>query len=146
MAEVEGRETAGMPKWGEPRPQWAQDRPNWLTNVFGVLNEDQQTIKGLQADFAVFVSPRLKQPRYVFSLMQYELGLTQRAYQQEINPRKGLKPSDHAYSHEHYGEARFNADPEWSDLSFDAAVMRFCSKTNLVLTELLPDYESFELK
>jgi hypothetical protein len=146
MTEIEGRELAAIPKWGEPRSEWSQDRPNSLTNTFGVVNKDQQRIKGLQADFAVFISPRLGQVRYVFSLKQYENGSTQRAYQQEVNRRKGLKPIDHAYSHEHYGEARFTADHEWSDLSFDDAILRFCDKTNLTLTDSMPHYEGFELK
>lgn len=146
MNEKEGREIAATPKWGEPRSDWSQDRPNVLTNAFGLVNKEQQRLKGLQADFDVFISPRLGQVRYVFSLKQYEQGLIQRAYQQEINLRKGLKPSDHAYSHEHYGEIRFTADPSWASLSFEEAISRFCKYANLTLTESMPHYEGFVLK
>lgn len=146
MNEIEGRKLAAVPKFGEPRLQWEQARPNVLTNAFGVLNAEGQTIKGLQVDLDVFISPRLGQVKYVFSLKSYNLGLVERAYQLEVNPRQGLKPTDHAYSHEHFGEKRFNADPSWATCSYSDAWQKFFKTINLTLTEELPDYQGFVLK
>lgn len=146
MTEDEGRKLAAIPKWGEPRDQWEQERPNVLTNAFGVLNAEEQTIKGLQVDLDVFVSPRMRQIKYVFSLKSYELGLIERAYQLEINSRQGLRPTDHAYSHEHFGNKRFNADPSWANCDFIDAWHKFCKTINLKPTGKLPDYQGLVLK
>lgn len=146
MNEAEGRELAALPKWGEPRSQWAQERPNTFTNAFGVVDENGQSIKGLHVDLEVFISPRLGISKFVFSLKQFSLGRPERAYQLHINGRKGVLPGDHAYSHEHYGEPRFNADTTWGNSSFADAVKRFCLNANLTLTDDLPDYQDFDLK
>jgi hypothetical protein len=146
MIENEGRRIAGIPKWGEPRDQWSQDRPNTLTNAFGLVNAEGQTIKGLLAEFEIFVSPRLGQTKYVFSLKQFELGRVARVYQQEVNFRRGIHPSDHGYSHEHYGEPRFKADASWACARFEDAVLRFCDKANVSFTAEMPHYQGFVLK
>lgn len=146
MNEKEGRELAALPKWGEPRSQWAQDRPNTFTNAFGVVDENGQTIKGLHVELVVFVSPRLGISKFVFSLRQFDLGRTERAYQLHINGRKGVLAHQHAYSHEHYGDPRFQADASWADASFEDAAKRFCVNTTLTLTNEIPDYQGFDLK
>ena len=146
MNEKEGKELAAIPKWGEPRSQWAQDRPNTFTNAFGVVNKDGQSIKGLQVELEVFVSPRLGISKFVFSLKQFELGRPERAYQLHINGRKGVLPREHAYCHEHYGEPRFQANASWAGASFEDAVKRFCANTTLTLTDEMPDYQGFNLK
>jgi hypothetical protein len=146
MDESEGRKLAGIPKCGEPRDQWAQERPNTLTNTFGVTDELGQTIKGLHAEFEVFISPRLGLARFVFSLKRFELGRIERAYQLHINCRQGIRATDHGYSHEHYGVPRFNADASWANASFEDAVKMFCTRTNLTLTGVMPDYLGFALK
>lgn len=143
MTETEGRELAGIPKKGDPREQWTQPRPNVLRNEFGVLHENGQTIKGVFAEFEVFISPGMGSVKYVFSLKKYQIG---RAYQLEINTRKSLRPTDHAYSHEHYGEVPYGADASWAHSSFQDAVERFCINTNLKLSEKLPEYQDFKLK
>jgi hypothetical protein len=145
MNEIEAREIAKISKWGEPRGQWSQERPNTLTNTFGVVNADGQTHKGLHAEFEVFISPRLGQTRFVFSLKRFDLGSVERAYQLDINHRIGIKKNDHHYSHEHYGEPRHAADESWATLNFKNAVERFCKNTNLTLTEEMPDYQGFDL-
>lgn len=146
MTEADGRALADLPKWGEPLSDWIQDRPNTLTNAFGVVNEFGQGIKGLQVEFNIYSSSRLALPKYVFSLIQVEHGCHVRAYQLELNRRTGLRPTDHAYSHEHYGNKRINADSSWGNSNFDDAVKLFCSKCNLILTDKLPDYNDFKLK
>lgn len=146
MTEEEGRELAGIPKKGEPRSTWIQEKGNTLTNAFGLLDADGKTIKGLTAEFDVFISPNLGQIKMVFSLKRYNLGVTDRAYQLEVNPRKDLRITDHAYSHEHYGEETFKADTTWANCSFQDAVKRFCTNTNLTFTDTMPDYADFTLK
>lgn len=146
MIESEGRDLAALPKWGDPCEQWSQNRPNTLTNAFGVVDEQGQTIKGLHVEFEVFVSPRLGQVTFVFSLMRFELGRIERAYQLHINGRERMRADGHNRSHEHYGEARFDADKSWKDASFSEAVGRFCKNANLTLTEQLPHYQDFALK
>jgi hypothetical protein len=147
MTEDEGRVLAARPKLGEPAPEWTQQRPNTLTNSFGVVDEIGKTIRGLHVEFDVFISPRLGQTKYVFSLMRVEFGRCDRAYQLEINGRAGLRPTDHAFSHEHYGQyGRLVADNSWANASFDEAVQRFCAQCNLTLTGELPDFHGFELK
>jgi len=146
MDESEGRSLAAIPKFGEPRDQWSQERANTLTNSFGVTDATGLSIKGVFAEFEVFVSPRLGLARFVFSLKRYEFGRIERAYQMHINCRKGLIPMDHGYSHEHYGEPRFIADDGWASASFGDAVKRFCEKTNLTLAHEMPDYLGFTLK
>lgn len=146
MTEEEGRELAAIPKQGEPRSAWSQDKGNTLTNAFGVLDASGKTIKGVTAEFDVFISPNLGQIKMVFSLKRYNLGATDRAYQLEVNLRKDLRPTDHAYSHEHYGEKTFKADTSWAHSSFQDAVNRFCTNTNLTLTDTMPDYADFTLK
>ena len=143
MNEREGRELAGIPKIGDPREQWVQPRPNVLRNEFGVMYENGQTIKGVFAEFEVFVSPGLGNVKYVFSLKRFHIG---RAYQLEINTRKSLRPTDHAYSHEHYGEVKYVAKPTWANCSFQEAVKRFCENSNLKLSVELPEYQDFKLK
>jgi hypothetical protein len=145
MNEAEGREIAKIPKWGEPRSIWSQDRPNTLTNTFGVVDADGQSHKGLHAEFEVFISQRLRQCRFVFSLKKFDLGSTERAYQLDINHRSGIRRNDHHYSHEHYGESRQIADESWATLDFRSAVSLFCLKANLILTDEMPDYLSFNL-
>lgn len=146
MDEPEGRKLAAIPKWGEPREQWSQDRPNVLTNAFGVVDENGRTIKGLQVELEVFISPRLGQKKCVFSLMRFEFGCTERAYQLEINLRSGLRRVDHAYSHEHYGEPSYKADESWATESFEDAIKRFCTNASVTFTTELPHYEGFILK
>ena len=101
-------------------------------------------------DFSVFNSSRLKLPKYVFTLYKFDPSypLT-RAYQLEINCRPGLRYSDHAYSHEHYGtekDGRVVADKSWANVNFDDAVKLFCKKCTLILTDKLQDYRDFKLK
>jgi len=147
MTEGDGRELASIPKWGEPASEWRQDRPNTLTNTFGVLNEQGQTMPGLHVEFEVFVSPRLGQVKYVLSLMRISFGRPERAYQLEVNCRQGLKSTDHAFSHEHYGDdGRYKADSSWANASLEVAVNRFLDICKLTLTEELPDYQGFQLK
>ncbi len=146
MNEQEARALAAIPKWGEARVEWSQARPNTFTNAFGVVDDEGKAIKGMQVDFEVFVSPRLGLAKFVFSLRRYELGRPERVYQLHVNCRAGLKTTDHACTHEHYGEPRFNADEEWMILSFEDAVKRFCAATNLTLSDGLPDYQGFALK
>ena len=146
MNEAEGRLLAAIPKWGEPREQWAQDRPNTLTNGFGVVDALGRTIPGMHAELEVFISPSLGQVKYVFSLKRFELGRIERIYQLEINPRAGLRRSDHAFSHEHYGETSFKADDDWAWADFDDAVRRFCANANVEFTAEMPNYQGFILK
>ena len=146
MNEAEGRSLAAISKFGEPCEQWDQVRPNTYVNAFGVLNADEQHLKGLQVEFTVFISSYLHITKYVFTLKRFRPGVTERAYQLEINRRKNLTPADHAYSHEHYGEARFIADESWAFSDFPDAVRTFCEKINLKLTKDLPDYREFLLK
>lgn len=149
MNESEGRELAKLPKWGEPKEQWAQDRPNTFTNSFGVVDADGKQIKGVHVDLAVFISPRRGQPKFVFTLHKVEHGQPERAYQIEINAREGLRPTDHAYSHEHYGgdkAGRRAADQAWAFCGFERAVTLFCERCNLTLTGPLPHYEALSLK
>lgn len=146
MNEEDGRKLSALPKWGEPRSQWAQERPNTFTNAFGVVSENGQTVRGLQVEFEVFVSPRLGISKFVFSLRKFELGSPERAYQLHVNGRKGVLPQDHTFCHEHFGEPRFNADPNWAGLSFEDAIKRFCSITTLILTDVMPHYQAFNLK
>lgn len=146
MTEAEGRELAAIPKHGEPRSVWSQEKVNVMTNAFGLLDAEGKTIKGMTAEFDVFISPNLGQIKMVFSLKRYKFGVTDRAYQLEINLRKSLRPTDHAYSHEHYGEPGFKADATWAHSSFDDAVQRFCSNTTLTLTDTMPDYRDFKLR
>jgi len=149
MNETDGKALASLSKWGEPQSQWSQDRPNTFTNVFGVVDDQGKTIAGAHVELVVFVSPYLGQVKYVFSLMKVEHGIPSRAYQLEINGRKGLKPTDHAYSHEHYGGERAGrkpADVSWANLSFDGAVELFCERCHLTLTEKLSHYSGLTLK
>jgi hypothetical protein len=117
-----------------------------LTNSFGVVDGLGKTIKGMSVELEVFVSPRLGLPRFVFTLRQIDLKLAERAYQLHVNNRQGVKITDHAGTHEHYGEPRFNADKTWGNLSFEDAVARFCQMTNLTLTEPLSHFQEFKLK
>lgn len=146
MKEEDGRRLAAAPKLGEPMEEWTQARPNTFSNVFGVMDADGKTIKGMHVELEVYVPPRLGFPKFVFSLFQYEAGRTERAYQLEVNCRPGLRPGDHNATHDHYGEARFAADASWSSLSFAESVVRFCENTNLTFTVRLPDYQEFQLK
>ena len=146
MNEAEGRELAAIPKTAEPCDLWLQSTPNSFSNVFGVLNTEGQNLKGLQVELTVCRSPKLSLIKYVFTLRRFQPRLTERAYQLEINLRKGLTPADHAYSHEHYGEARFIADSSWAFSEYTDAVRIFCSKINLTLIMDLPDYRAFTLK
>lgn len=147
MNETEGRELAAIRKTGEPRGAWSQDRPNTLVNEFGVLDSEGKAIKGLQVELAVILTPRLGLRKFVFTLKRVGQGITERAYQLEINERPTLKPGDHAYSHEHYGqERRIEASRDWAHASFEEAVALFCSRVNLTLTEPVPHYEGMELQ
>ena len=147
MNEAEGRELAAIPKTGDPRSEWEQSRGNTHTNTFGVMDEVGRTIQGMYVEFDVFLSPNLRITTFVFSLKRkLKRGETERIYQLEINHAKGIRPTDHRYSHEHYGEPSFKADTSWASASFRDAVQRFCTNTNLTLSSELPDYLSFQLK
>lgn len=146
MNEQEGRELAGIAKWGEPREQWSQDRPNTWTNSFGVVDSIGRSIKGMSVDLEVFTSPHLGLEKYVFTLRQTEIKLPQRAYQLHVNNRKGVKIGDHSASHEHFGETRFNADQSWLNLSYKETIDRFCVVTNLTLNRSLLHFNEFKLK
>ena len=74
------------------------------------------------------------------------MGSLARVYQQEVNTRPGLRPKDHAWSHEHIGTVRIPADLGWSTLSFDAAMRRFCGRCNLALSAELPDLDALVLR
>ena len=145
VTEAEGGELAGLPKFGDPA-DWEQVRPHTLSNSFGVTNELGQTIPGLHVEFEVFLSPRLGSTKYVFSLFSTKYGVVERAYQMEVNLRRGLPPNDHRYSHEHYGDRRLAASEDWAYASFPKAVERFCQKCNLKLSQELDNYLSFVLK
>lgn len=147
MDDKEGKELADIPKKGEPASEWRQDIPNTFVNEFGVLDLEDKTIRGVHVELHVFKSPRLSQPRYRFSLYKLIGRHPERAYQQEINCRPGIKPTDHQYSHEHYGETIRNvADGSWAYSDFDAALKRFCEKCNLTLIGNVPDILEFKLK
>ena len=147
MTEAEGRELAAIPKLGEPRSEWLQEKVNTHTNFCGVTDELGRTLPGMYAEFDVFLSPNLKMTTFVFSLKRkIKKGETERIYQLEINHAKGIRQTDHRYSHEHYGEPSFKADTSWASASFRDAVQRFCVNTNLKLSPELPDYLSFQLK
>lgn len=149
MTEEDGRALAGTPKMGDPSNEWQQARPNTFTNSFGVTDASGIGIPGLHVEFAVVTSPYLKLVKYIFTLMLVEFPRPGRAYQIEINLRNGLKPNDHAYSHEHYGQGpdgRYPADESWANAGFQEAVNIFCSRCNLSLENPLPDYMEFALK
>lgn len=149
MTEEESRKQISIPKFGEPEKDWRQDRPNALTNTFGVVNDLGQSIPGVHVKFSVFHSPRLGNEKFVFSLMRVESHIQHRVYQQEINRRRGIKPGDHAYSHEHYGDdksGRYPATADWANTDFRTAVNRFNNICSLTLTEELPDPEGFNLR
>ena len=137
-----------LPKWGEPQGQWTQQRAHagTVTNAFGVVDQDGAAIPGLQVEFLLFRGGRIVHERLTFTLRQLDFGRLVRVYQQEINRRPGLRPTDHAYSHEHIGDVRVVADPAWSDHSVALAVERFCQSCNLTLHESLPDLDAFELR
>lgn len=146
---AEGQTLTSVKKWGEPLNEWSQDRPHTYTNSFGVVDELGQSIKGLYIELNVFISPRLKIVRYVFSLMQQVPGCHARVYQLDIPLKEGLKPSDHDYPHEHYGtetEGKSVGKNNWLKATLSDAVNIFCEKCNLTLTEELPDYQAFSLK
>ena len=146
--ESEARTLMALPKWGEPCASWRQDRnyPGSASNAFGVVDFQGSAIAGLQIEFEVYRAPRSRQERLTFTLRRFELGRLARVYQQEINTRPGLRPKDHAWSHEHIGTARMPADLDWSSLLFDAAVRRFCERCNLVLSADLPDLDALVLR
>lgn len=146
MIEAEAKELASVAKWGEPNSEWRQDRPNAFSNGFGVVDEDGKTIRGVQVDFEVCIGLRTGSTKFIFTLRRLSMGSPERVYQLEINCRGNLKPNDHAYSHEHFGDKRYVADSAWANLSFEDAVKMFCDRCNLVLVEALPNYQSFKLK
>lgn len=147
FTEAEGRELASIPKMGDPRSEWVQERPNTHTNAFGVTDELGRTLEGMYAQFDVFCSPNLKITTYLFTLYRkFKRGDKERIYQLEINLAKGIRETDHRYSHEHYGEPSFKADTSWANASFRDAVHRFCINTNLKLSSELPDYLSIQLR
>jgi hypothetical protein len=143
--EGEARQLAAIPKLAEPA-EWGQIRPHTHSNVFGVLNLDRQAIPGLHVDLEVLVTPRLGLERFVFTLFKVDFGVTERAYQIHINQGRHLRPTDHQYSHEHYGEKSLTASPDWAYATFDQTVCRFCQKINLQLTSGLEHYTRFSLK
>lgn len=145
VTEEEGRNLAVIWKKGEPRDQWHQDRPSTFVNAFGVVDEQGKTIPGLQVEAIVWVSPVLRQEKFVFTLFKVGDGRPQRAYQMEINLRSGVKPQDHSYSHEHFGKVRYPADQEWARANFNDALKIFCKKCNLTLDGKMPDYSEFKL-
>lgn len=148
VAEDVARKLMAGPKFGDPASSWHQDKAHIGTqrNTFGVMDEEGATIRGLQVEFLVFRSPRIARDRLTFTLSLFDNGRPWRVYQQEINPQRGLKPSDHAYSHEHVGDARLTATSDWSSLDFREAVTRFCRVCNLTLEEPLPDLDDFKLR
>lgn len=147
MTEAEGRGLAGIPKTGDPRSDWRQERKNTHTNAIGVMDEFGRTLEGMYAEFDVFSSPNLKITVYLFTLYRkIKKGDKERVYQLEINLAKGIRPTEHRYSHEHYGEPSFKADESWASAGFQDAVKRFCTNTNLTLSSELPDYLSIQLR
>jgi hypothetical protein len=146
--EGEARALMALPKFGDPCSEWSQDRHHRGTasNAFGVVDADGATIPGLQVEFLVYRAPRTNQERYTFTLRRFELGSLSRVYQQEINTRRGLRSTDHAWSHEHIGTARIPATNDWSSLTLDAAVRRFCEQCNLSLVCPLPEIDALQLR
>lgn len=142
------RQWLALPKWGEPREEWTQDRSHRgkVANDFGLVDGDGVMIPGLQAGFVVFRPPRIVMEKFVFTLWWVEMGVYHRVYQLDINRRKGVRPGDHAYSHEHLGPIRSPADPAWAMLDFRAAVERFRSTCHLTFSQPLPDPDAIALK
>jgi hypothetical protein len=147
-SESEARAIMALPKWGDPCAAWRQDRayPCTVSNAFGVVDVMGSAIAGIQVEFEVYRASRSCQERYTFTMRRFELGSMARVYQQEINTRPGIRQTDHARSHEHVGALRAPAGSDWSNLSFDAAVRRFCEQCSLTLTAPLPDIDALELR
>jgi hypothetical protein len=138
-----------IPKWGEPMSEWRPDRSHahTIVNAFGVVDADGATIPGLQVEMVVFRAPRVVMERYVYTLFQLDaIGGRKRVYQLHVNHKKGVRPGDHEYSHEHIGAARIDADPTWASLSPMAAEQRFCVNCNLTLDPRLPDFDAYTLR
>jgi hypothetical protein len=144
--QADGKALAALPKWASASEVWTQDVPNCLSNVFGVLDAEGKAIKGLHVELGVFISPKHGNIKYVFTLWRVELGKPERAYQLHINHRRGLRPTDHAYSHEHYGqEVRINAEPSWATADFAQSIKLFCERCNLSLSGEVPHYQGITL-
>lgn len=148
VAELEAWVAMAIAKHGEPTDQWTQTRgrPHSVSQAFGLVDADGATITGLTVEFIVYTGKQVKHNKYIFTLWRQDLGGLDRVYQQEIVHRAGLRPTDHAYSHEHIGDRRDTAIPAWGALNFRDAVERFCTRCNLTLTETLPDPDAFSLR
>lgn len=148
LTQLEAEVLMVLPKFGDPESSWRQMKGHTgtVTNEFGVMDDQGAAIRGLLVAFEVYRPPRIAIDRFTFTLRRFEGGQLLRVYQQEINPRPGLRPKDHAFSHEHVGAARHTATSDWSTLSFPEAVARFCRQINLTLTEPLPDLDAFALR
>lgn len=148
VSENDARLIMAQPKWGEPMSEWRQDRGHSQTvsNAFGVVDGDGATIPGLLVEMIVYRAPRIIMDRYVFTLFRLDLGARRRVYQLHINHKRGVRPADHEYSHEHIGTRRVIASPDWALLTPIAAEDRFCVNCNLTLDPRLPDFDAYTLR
>jgi hypothetical protein len=148
ISEADARRMMAIPKWGEPMTEWRQDRshPHTIFNAFGVVDGDGATIPGLQVELLVYRAPRVVMERYLYTLFQLELGARRRVYQLHVCHKRGVRPDDHEYTHEHVGAVRNVAAAEWAFEDSRAAERRFCVNCSLTLTEPIPDFDAFQLR
>ena len=149
MTEQEALALMALPKFGEPEDEWQQrkNRPGLIVNQFGILDSDGAAIRGMQVEFQVYRMQRVAAEKITLTLFRSELraGML-RVFQMELNTGRRLREDDHAFPHEHVGNARFRATPDWSTLDLDLAVARFCRRCNLTLRAPLPAVDAFPLR
>jgi len=149
MTEQEARKLMCIAKFGEPEDEWRmrKARIGTVSNQFGLVDADGAALRGLQVEFQVFRPQRIAAEKITLTLFRVELrSRTTRIYQMDINKGRRLRPGDHAFSHEHVGDARYDATEDWGTLTVEAAVAMFCSRCSLTLQAPLPAVDAFKLR
>lgn len=112
----------------------------------GLVNRTDSTRAGLTVKLEYVITPKAHLRTWQFGVFKAQLGSPSRVYQLTITSAKKPIKDLHRLSHEHMGDCRSEAQPQWSGWTFEQALTYFCSRTNITIEPPLDNPEHLRLR
>ena len=111
----------------------------------GLLDQDGVSLR-LLVDLRYRRTEKTNARQYLFTLFQRQPYGLERIYQLDVRQYPRVPKDAHLLPHEHIGKARVTGNAGWANWSYDEAMARFCTMTNIVFRPNLPHPEDFRLR
>jgi hypothetical protein len=137
ISEAEARALLSRPLRCEGDIAWTlqKDKPSGKMLSGGVVDDAG---RGTHMAFDLKYMSGGTKTKYVFSVFMLGRSSTERVYQLEVIQARHEVKDEHAISHEHIGDRRLIAPPDWQHWRYDEVLAYFCAQTNISFTPVPP--------